>query len=117
MSFRAMKFGSLRQVRKPEAFKRFQALQPIMVCASNMRPIGMIYQGAWIGRNSILQWVENADSYGPSGYASGSSLWKGDVFTTAWEMMLNNFCAYMSPEEGRYPCFYVDESDSSNIGE
>ncbi len=117
MSFRAMKFGSLRQIRKPDAFQRFQKLQPIVICASNMRPGAPWNPEYHMGCNSILQWVENADSYGPSGYASGSSLWKGDVFTTAWEMMLNNFCAYMSPEEGRYPCFYVDESDSSNIGE
>jgi hypothetical protein len=112
MSFRAMRFGSLRQIRKPEAYKRFCTLQPIVVCPCNLRPGAPWYPEARIGPDSIRDRIETADWYGPAGITPNDQIWKGNVFDTAWQCFLNSVGAYMlGPEMGQYPTFWIDETE------
>ena len=107
MGFRAMTFETLKQIRKPEAFKRFKAGKPIMIAGNNQNPIGMM-PGYILGEDSIEEWKLDADRYGPNGILPNSDLWEGDRDKTAWCFMIRNFLHYLDRELGYYPVYYVD---------
>lgn len=109
MSFRAMQIGSLKQIRKPEAFQRFKEGKPIVIAGNNQNPVG-IMGGHTLNEKSIEEWKHQAGCYGPDDIRPNEQLWKGDRDTTAWELMMNNFMFYLEPELGRYAVYYVDSN-------
>ena len=109
MPFRAMKIGNLKQIRKPEAYKRFCRLEPVVICAANLRPGPPWSPEYRLGPDQIRELIADADRYGPAGICPSGQLWKGDVFATAWDCLMNSVAAYMlDSERGQYPRFYVE---------
>lgn len=78
-----------------------------------MRPGPPWNPECYIGTHSRERWSDRAETYAPCEGKPAGALWKGDILTTAWNLMLNNLGANLGVGEGDYLAFYEDLSPSA----
>lgn len=107
-----LKFGSLHQIRKPAAFKRFVEGKPFLLCPCKESPLPPFSSAVKVYPEDIREYKEKAAYYAPDGIVPSVILWKGDVDKTAWTLLLTNFAWYnLGTGGGSYAHFYRDEED------
>lgn len=100
-----------KSITKAAAIKRFNEGQSIVLCPSRLLPGGEWNPQFTLGPASITEWKEKAANYGPD-----STLWKGDVNKTAWELFYNNWAYYNTDEGkpggmGKTAKYYIESDD------
>lgn len=101
-----LRVGDLSRINKVKAKQLFNEGKGFVMCGNKMVPGSMWSEDYFLCPESIEQWKERAETYAPKEGRPAGSLWDGDINKTAWNLMYNNYCAYMTSEEGRYPAYY-----------
>lgn len=93
---------SLRRITQRQAKKLFADGEMIVLCPCKCHPYPPFSMGVQINSKEYLERAED--------YRGNGKLWKGDIESTAWSLMYNNWRYYnASYETGYYAHYYISE--------
>jgi hypothetical protein len=100
---------TLRRITKAEARRRFAAGQPFLLCPCKLTP-GLPFDVSYrVGPYLAGEWRQRAAWYAPRPGEPTSPLWTGDIDSTAWALMYDNWASSnTSWEAGYYAHYYIE---------